>query len=91
MLELGRDPHLVQKLVLTCVVVGFRDLEGDLDVLDRILRPIDIGERPGRDSTQDPVLANFLAGAQQGQFVERMRRTASFQPARAITANVLSS
>jgi len=39
------------------------NLERNLHLLDRIVGAVDIGERPGRNATENPVFADKLPGS----------------------------
>ena len=61
MLELRGDPHLMKKLLMPGVVISLGDFECDFNFLNRVLRPIDVRERPRRYSTENFVFAKPLA------------------------------
>ena len=58
--ELGRNLHLVQELFVSAAVIRLRDFQCDLDLLDRVVGAIDIGQRASRQSFQYSVLADPL-------------------------------
>jgi hypothetical protein len=66
---------------VTGALILLGDLERDLDLLDRIVGTIHVGQWPARNAAENPVLAYFLPRPVHAQVPDRTRRTASFQPA----------
>ena len=61
-LEFRSNLYFVEKLLVTGVVTGFRNLECDVSFVNRVERAINIGQRTRRDASQDPVLVDLLSG-----------------------------
>ena len=62
--EFRRDLYLVQEFLLAGAIGYFRNLQRDAGLVDRVIGPVHVRQRPRRDATEDPVLADLLARSQ---------------------------
>ena len=78
----GGNAHFVQYFLVARTTVEYRELQRDVDFLDRIVSTVDVRERSGRNAAENSVLAKFLPCPEcQATYPDvRTRLTASCQP-----------
>ncbi len=63
MLQLRCDLDFVQELLVSRVRILLRYLQRDPPLLDRVVSAVNVSERTGGDTAQDPVFSDFLSGS----------------------------